>query len=194
MAKKRSRAKRKDIADHPNQKFSDEERAGIWVVFEESGSLRGTSRELGISVSSVQRVLGENTIRYQSIKQRKAEERSERWLRIEEGALDSTHAVIELMDKARAKIAELTTPEQITEALRIMPRHLTALRMAADSATTKTQLLQGRATENVKHSGGVGKVDLTLEQAVELANDLGLEDFITPAIKELVDGGAGGDS
>ncbi|HKK51871.1 MAG TPA: hypothetical protein VKA74_09805 [Myxococcota bacterium] len=188
--------KRKDVVEYANQPLTDEEKAAIWLRYEETGLLRGTARDLGVSLRTVQRVLGEDPLRLQGIKQARAEERAARWRRIEDKSLDELERAIDDASSAFTQLRDLGAAKgrkKIDAAheamLKLSPRRLTALRMVADSATTKTNLLQGSATENIKHTGGLLVGEMTAEQMVEKAQELGLDELITPAIRELVDGG-----
>ena len=193
MAKRRVE-KRKDVAEYSNQPLNDNEKASIWAVWEESGVLRHTARECGVSVSSVQKTLAENPLRYEGLKQARAEERSARYLRIEEKTLDHVEGTLDDAQAAREELKKIKGHNRVRPALeaslRHTARHLSALRMVADSATSKTNLLAGDATVNIRHDGNVGVGDLTPEQMVEKARALGLDHLITPAILELAGEGS----
>lgn len=184
--------RRKDIADHPAQPLTDLEKASVWALYEETGRVRGTARELGLALSTVQRVLAGDPLRVQSIKISRQEERSARWIRIEEQSLDDLEETLRLARDARRKLAgdgRRKAPARLTEAerdaLALTPRHLTALRMVADSATTKANLLQGDPTDSIRHNLTAAN-ELTPAQAAKLAKELGLEALIPPAIREMI--------
>lgn len=186
---KKATKKPQSTEKRDTSELSDDQRARIWVLREERQSLREIATEIGCHNRSVSRVLNEDPGRAAALAAVQREERARSWEQIEDkslkilrDALDDVHATIRTQGGRKKRIVGKDASVRLTHLTRLVG----PLRMAADSATAKSQLLSGGVTERIgSSSGGIGDPDnMDDNQILDLARKYGLEDKLPARLRE----------
>lgn len=193
---KKPTAAKKKAARRKNQALTDQQRAQMWVLRTEGHSLREIGKEIGCDARTVSREFEKDPARHASIVRAQAEERAAVWRKIENRSLHVLLNLVEDVQKAlwtptgrRCNVKTQKFKDE-TERLELVRKLIGPLRMAADSATNKSQLLTGGATEIIAQgdSGGLGldPSKMTEDEIIRLAIAHGLEDDLPQALQEKI--------
>lgn len=196
MAKKHPRsakkppAKPKKAAKGPTGELLPEQRAQMWVLREEGHSLRKIAAEVGCHPRTVSREFETDPARHAALTSAQAEERAALWRQIENKAL---RVLADAVDDA-GKVLRTETgrvKKKFSDAdmqrVAVLRGLIGPLRLAADSATNRSQLLTGKPTQIMQgNAGGVGldPSNMTDEEVIMLAVHHRLEDELPPALAE----------
>lgn len=171
--------------------LTDEQLAAIWVHYAETGSVRKTAAALGVGSATVVRTLHSDPKAYREIVAAREDERAERWKRIEELALTEGEQLIAGCAKYRVEVEAMPAyrygaPDRFND----FTKALGTIVRVAEQAAGKAQLLSGGATERVDRASTSAPGELSDEQIVELAEELGLP--IPPGVRDRQRRGAAG--
>jgi len=169
-----------------------EQYAQMWVLREEGLSLREIGRQVGCHAKTVQREFSKDPARHASLVRAQAEERAAVWRQIENHSLRVLRDVIEdageiLRTPAGRKRTKFS--EGQTQKADMIRKLIGPLRMAADSATNKSQLLAGKPTEIVGGGGGLGldPTQMNEDDVLQLAIEHDLIHLLPAALREKVE-------
>ncbi len=170
-----------------------EQYAHMWVLREEGLSLREIGREIGCHAKTVQREFSKDPARHASLVRAQAEERAAVWRQIENQTLrvlrDAIEDAGEILRTSSGRKRKKFTEGQVQKA-ELVRKLIGPLRMAADSATNKSQLLAGKPTEIVAGGGGGLGLDPTQmneDDVLQLAIEHDLIHLLPAALKEKVE-------
>jgi predicted transcriptional regulator len=168
---------------------SDEERAHVWVLFEEGHSQREIARQTGMGARTVQRILREDPGRLEALAALQRDERRLLWREIENQAL---RGVQQTMREAMARLFDDDgkAREGLMEIDRVFVAELPKVgrwmgRIAKD-ASTHVSLLSGDPTDRVALAGGLelDVLSATDEELIDEAKRLGLEEKLPARLRE----------
>ncbi len=177
------------------KKLTDQQYAQMWVLREEGASLADIAREVGCHARTVSREFEKDPARHAGIVAVQSETRAALWKQIENGSLKTLQQTIKALDSAMftptGRISSKEIKPKTIEKLDFLRKMIGPLRMAADSATNKSQLLTGGPTQIMAGSiegGGIGvdAQNMTDDEVIRLAIAHGLEDELPVALKEKV--------
>jgi len=168
--------------------------AQIWVLREERMSLRAIAAEVGASVQTVQRILHRDPERLSTLVRAQAEEREQLWRAVENRGLKTLNHLLDaaqdiLLDKnGRRRNRRLS--EVQAEFLEYARPWAPVLRMTASDAARHQTALAGASFAGGRGGAAGAAVedfpdDMTPEQMVDVAIDLGMVDILNPVLKEL---------
>lgn len=203
MTKKTSKKKPKASAKstkkttrRKTESMLDAQRAQMWVLRTEGLSLREIGKELGCDARTVSREFERDPARHASLVRAQAEERAAVWRQIENSSLHVLRKLVvdveEMMWTKTGRPRNMTKKKAKADIERIaLVRQLIGpLRMAADSATNKSQLLTGGATEIIAQgdAGGLGldPSKMTEDEIIRLAIAHGLEGDLPQALQDKI--------
>lgn len=168
------------------------QKAHIWVLRAENLSLRQIASEIGCDSRSVQRVLQEDPERLSALAAEHREERASLWRSIENRSLRVLSEAIAEAEAVLSRVrADGVKPADL-ERVGVLKALMTPLRMAADSATNRAQLLAGQPTEIIQGVGGVLDPDrMSAEELADMAAQIGMLDHLPPRLRELAEKRAG---
>lgn len=142
--------------------------AAVWTLTEEGRSQRWIAEKLGVSAATVNRILGADPFRLETVRARQREARADKWKSIENLGLE----VVEMgLTRLKSVMKRRGMSKKSAEELHAVSRSLQASGIAAKTATTSVQLLTGAVTERVgvaqaAQEQGQGDPELTLEAAI----------------------------
>lgn len=167
----------------------DAQRAQIWALRAEGMSLRQIGKEVGCDAKTAQRVLQEDPERYAALVTELREERATLWRGLENRTLRSLDIAAAECEKILERLAKgHKVARADLEKVQVLRGLMTPLRMVADSATSKTQLLTGQPTEITQGIGGVLDPDrMTPDELVDMAINLGMVADLPPRLREIAE-------
>jgi transcriptional regulator with XRE-family HTH domain len=148
----------------------------VWQFTEEGLSQREIARRLECSTNTVSTILAKDPVALESARQRLREERAQRWKRIESMGLDETIDWLIEVGKLRTLLGGKRLPASAKCRLALaatIPSYLRAVQITAATATRQVQLLTGGATERVDQRTTSSDSEITADQLIQLAIDLG---------------------
>lgn len=166
-----------------------EQVATAWAMREENASLRQIATELGCSHQTIARIFQADPGRHATLVTAQREERAARWRSIEgkslivlDGALSQAQRLVDKLGRTNAKISQ--GDHDRAQMLRVL---ISPIRMAADSATAKTQLLVGQPTEITQGvpAGIMDPSQMTDEEVVSMAIEHEMVDQLPPRLREI---------
>ncbi len=176
----------------------DEVVAQIWVLREEGRTLRWIANDVGVNLSTVQRILVQDQERLETLAHAQREERGQLWKNIENKSLK---AIDQLLDELHAALFTKAGRRKRRAMTKLEAEFLDAtrpwagiLRLAADSASRHQDKLiavgasPGSSTGEQSGVGGEGiPDDATPEQLAQAAIDLGMVDQLNPVMRAIAD-------
>lgn len=173
----------------PTDPLTPEQRAQVWALRAEGQSLRQIGREVGCDAKTAQRIMLEDPERYAALATELREERATLWRGLENRSLrtlDVAAAEAEAILNRVRKGAKVSKAD--LERVQVLRGLMTPLRMVADSATSKTQLLTGQPTEITQGVGGVLDMDrMSPEELADMATQLGMVEHLPARLRELAE-------
>ena len=163
------------------------QQAQMWLLREEGHSLRRIAADVGCHPRTVSREFERDPARHAALVRAQAEERAALWRQIENKALKVlSHAVDDAGRVLRTETGRVKKRFSVSDLQRVQVLRglMGPLRMAADSATQRSQLLAGRPTEIVAGGVSLDAGSMTDEEAIMLAVHHGLEDELPAALQE----------
>lgn len=200
VVKKASKAAKKPVAADtpeasekpiPMNELLPEQRAQMWVLKNEGLSLRKIAAQVGCHMKSVQREFQKDPAKLASIVRAQAEERAALWMQVENKSLK---LLLDALDDAGGVLRTETgrkrksfTKNQVAKA-DLIRKLVGPLRMAADSATNRSQLLTGKPTEIIGGGSGLGvdPAHMNEEDVIQLAIEHDLVDKLPAALQEKI--------
>lgn len=156
-----------------------------WLRVEEGLSARAVARELGISPAYVAEILARDTPRRESIRARLREEREAAWSVYEREARDAALIWIRLATNAGAKAAGDVRKLPNCAGMAHVPPMLRALAGAAERSTRAAELVGGRATDRVEHAGTLATAEVSADDLIAQALDLGCIDRLPESLRAI---------
>lgn len=174
----------------PTDPLTDAQKAQVWVLRAEARSLRQIGAEVGCDTRTVGRVLQSDPERHAALAAAQKEERATLWrgvenrsLRVLDDCLGECEEVIRRLRKPGSKVSQ-NDRDKVAVLRSLMPN----LRMSADSATARSQLLTGQPTEISQGIGGVLDPDrMTPEELADMAIQFKMVDQLPPRLRELAE-------
>ena len=186
---KKARSRPKAAPKRPNEPKTDEEAAHVWILIEEGNSQREVARQTGFALATVQRILAKDPARIESFRSAKREERAKLWEQIEGESIKALRDVVRVLHHTVVNPATGKRRKKLTtigeKMLNLLPRSAAVFRLAADSATTKAQLLTGGATARLDGlARTTDAADMTEEQLIAACKELGMVDKLPADLRE----------
>lgn len=167
--------------------LTDAQRAQVWVLREEGMSLRQIAKEVRCNARTVMRILEEDPTRHAALVTEQKEERATLWRTMENRSLvallDAVDEAGETIKRVRKKGYKVTDRDR--ERVVILRSLMTPLRMAADSATARSQLLTGEPTSIAQVGGILDPERMSPQEIIALARTHGMVDQLPPRLREL---------
>lgn len=169
-----------------------EQLAQMWILREEGHSLRKIAAEIGCHPRTVSREFEKDPARHAALVRAQAEERAALWRQVENKALRVLSDAVEDAGKV-LRTESGRVKRQFSEAdlkrVHVLRSLIGPLRLAADSATNRSQLLTGKPTQIVTGDPAVGGLGLdpsnmTDDEIIMLAVHHGLEAELPAALQE----------